>query len=68
MRKNEFVRGIYFDSLSLRQLDDLATRWKRSRSQIVRLLVRKAASEDLQLGLPGLGSSTLEEGWRQRRG
>lgn len=60
MRKNQNVRSIYFDGLTLRQLDELAAKQKRSRSQLVRLLVRQAAAEDKQAALPGMGSSSGE--------
>jgi len=54
-KKNQYIKGIQFDGLTLRQIDDMARRWGMSRSQAVRVLVRDAASRDKQMALPGFG-------------
>jgi len=54
-RRDQWIRGIQFDALSLRLADELSERRGCSRSQLVRWLIRQAAASDAQLGLPGLG-------------
>ena len=55
MGRSQYIRGVQLDSLTLRQVDELARQRGMSRSQFIRALIREAARENAQEALPGLG-------------
>jgi len=63
VRRSQFIRGVQLDGLTLRLVDELARQRGKSRSQLIRDLIRKEAASNAQQALPGFGDGDERNGF-----